>query len=230
MNRNAIRAAVAALGLFLGTGAVAAPSAPLDAYEPAAFFQLAHQRLAVKDVDAAEYVLREGMRAHPAEPGFHASLGQVFEARGRKAEAFYEYQWELLRTGIEDPIGDAAARRAAMLTGDAEVREVLSALHAMRADPSGSRRRLAKIRGERGSRLVLDLWIAEAARLAGDPGASEKGYRAVIAQDPSFIPAYVGLASLLARTGKTAEAAELTSTAAHLSPQHWSLVAAGGAK
>ena len=228
MNRNAIRAAVAALGLFLGSGAAAAPSAPLDAYEPAAFFQLAHQRLSVKDVDAAEYVLREGMRAHPSEPGFHASLGQVFEARGQKAEAFYEYQWELLRTGAQDPIGEASARRAGALASDAEVRAVLVALRDMQSDPSESRSTLARIRAERGSRLVLDLFLAEASRLAGDAKASERAYRAVIAKDASFIPAYVELSSLLASTGKKSEAAELVSTARYLSPNHWSLAAIGG--
>lgn len=229
MNRNVIRAAIATLGLFAGGVALASPPTPLESFAPSAFFRLAQQRLHAADVDAAEHVLREGMAAHPREPGFHVALGEVLETRGQKAEAFYEYQWELLRTGAENPIGEAAGKSAAALVskGDREIREVLGALQQMASDPSESRSRLAKVRADRGPRLILDLYVAEAARLAGDSRAAERGFRAVIERDPAFVPAYLELAGVL---GDGDEARALVAKAASIDANHWSLVAAGGAK
>lgn len=235
MSRKVLQAAVTALTMFHAAPLWAASPTALESFEPSAFFFLAEQRLSVNDTDAAEHVLREGMRAHPAAAGFHGALGRVLAAKDKKADAFYELQWELLRSGVDSPAGMRAASDAAGLlrSGDAEIREVADAMHQMGADPSGSRSRLSRVRaarGEAGAHPVLDLLIAEAARLAGDERAAERGLRSVIERDPAFIPAYAELASLLEATGNPAEAAMLETRARSMAPGHWSLARAGGAK
>lgn len=159
----------------------------------------------------AERILRDGMDAHPESDGFHLSLGYVLESQGRIADAFYEYQYEVVRS-THDRLAKEAARKSSLLlerTEADEPRRVMAAIELARTNPAAARKALAAIPSKGTRPFALRLYETECTRLAGDLAAAERGYRALIASDPLFAPAHAALADLLEETGHADEAARI---------------------
>lgn len=206
--------------------ATPAPSGIPDG-SPVMFLTFADLAAKEKDWTKAERILRDGMIKHPASDGFHLSLGYVFEQKGQLADAFYEYQWEMLRAGVKK-LGDEAARRSgtllAMESPDvAEPRAVMEALDLGRTKPAAARQKLLAISKKRGSPFALRVYGAELAHLAGDTTTAEKEFRELIKRDPAFVPAYLSLSRLLANSDRKSEADALLAKARSINPDHWSL-------
>lgn len=188
------------------------------------FLALGSALLSAHDLDSAEKAFRDGLKQYPAANGFHLKLGEVHAARGDLAEAFYEYQWELLRAGTDRAAGREAAFRTAELmrkANDPEIRAVLVAVKDTQQDPAGALAKLQEVEAKRGPRFALTVYITEAADAAGDTKAAQAGYRTLLEQDGRFVPAYMRLAALLKAEGQTAEAAELEDQARLSDPDHW---------
>jgi len=181
-----------------------------------------------RDPETVEKILHDGLQKFPSASGFHLLLGELHAARREDAEAFYEFQWELLRTGGERPTGAEAAKRSADLLRSSKVpRELVDltrAVAGMKKDPKAARQLLERMIRERGDRFVLRLYFCEAVQRTGDvPGAIEI-YRNLLQRDPYFVPAYVQLGELLDQSGKFEEAKALRAKAQSIDPEHWRLV------
>ena len=188
---------------------------------------LAQQRIAAKDFSGAEKILRDVSAKSPKTAGVHLLLGEVAERRADDRAAFWEYQWELLRAGGESPTGEEAAKRsAAIAQGETPAAEqVMKVLQAMGEAGTMAERSLATVRAARkqGDAFVLRVFEAELVEMTGDAAGAEKLFRELIAADPAFVPARLGLARALERAGKTGDAQKQLDEAKKIDPNHWSL-------
>jgi tetratricopeptide (TPR) repeat protein len=186
-----------------------------------------------KEFDAAQRVVDLGLQKFPAAQGFHLKQGHLHEARGKVAEAFYEYQWELLRSGNSETGVAAAQAIGAIMTSERrgleidEIHTVILAMSKLPLDGKGALRDLKRVEDGRGVRFVLSLLLAEAHVQARDLEPAARIYRSLIARDAYFVPAYVELAGVLRLQGLAKEADKFTARARELDPQHPSLQPAG---
>jgi tetratricopeptide (TPR) repeat protein len=179
--------------------------------------------------DAAEQIATEGQAKYPSAFVFHFLIGEALSQRKREAAAFYEYEWEVLRTGADRPAGKAAAERAADMAaargteGD-EVRTVVEALDQMRTNPDAAVETSQKLADHRDD-FIVHLFLAEALVKASRPGEAIPLYRELIHRDPNFVAAYVELALLLKKSAKGGEADSLLAKARSIDPDNWRLKA-----
>jgi tetratricopeptide (TPR) repeat protein len=197
-----------------------------EKHDPGTYLVFANA-LIPRDCDTAEKVLRDGMQRFPLARGFHLLLGRVHESRGSDAEAFYEYHWELLRTGAERPEGADAAKCCANVMKKSPVSRELSnfinAVGEMQTNPQNARKRLNQIVCIYGERFVVKLYMAEATQSAGDITGAAQIYDELIQIDPGFVPAYVQLSDVLAASGSASRAEVLLKKACEIDPDHWRL-------
>ena len=127
-----------------------------EKYDPGTYLVLANV-LIPRDCDTAEKILRDGMKQFPSAAGFHLLLGHVHQSRGHHAEAFYEYQWELLRTGAARTEGADAARRCAELvkkpSSSRELADLMTTVQEMQRNPQLASEMLAEMIGATRSRV-----------------------------------------------------------------------------
>lgn len=186
-----------------------------------------------KELDSAQRVVDLGQEKFPSAQGFHLKQGDIHRARGKTAEAFYEYQWELLRAGNTDTGIAAAKAIAGFMSSDKrgldvdEIHSVLMAMVKLQNDGKTALADLKRVEDSRGVRFVLSVLIAEAHVQARDLEPAARIYRNLIARDAYFVPAYVELAGVLRLQGQTKEADAFTARAREIDPQHPSLRPAG---
>ncbi len=188
------------------------------------YMTLAHVELSAGDPVLAEKTLREGMKRFSDTGGFHLLLGHVYARRSRFADAFFEYQWEILRSGADQETGRAAEQAAEQILHQArgpEADEVRRAVTALSKPPQDALADLSKLDRERPGTFVLRLWLADQRTRTGDHGGAAALLRELISQDPYFVPAYVSLARLPGTPPP--EAQKLLARARKIDPQHWSL-------
>ena len=197
-----------------------------EKYDPGTYLVLANV-LIPRDCDTAEKILRDGMKQFPSAAGFHLLLGHVHQSRGHHAEAFYEYQWELLRTGAARTEGADAARRCAELvkkpSSSRELADLMTAVQEMQRNPQLASEMLAEMIRKQGEHFILQLYEAKASQNAGNFIHAADVYRALILRDPGFVPAYVQLSELLRQKGDLQEAEQLLTKAREIDDQHWRL-------
>jgi tetratricopeptide (TPR) repeat protein len=200
-------------------------STPKGPSSPEDFIGLISVQVDIGNFKEAERTVADAMKKHPSAYGFHFMKGYVLDAQKQYADAWYEYQWETLKVGHEREIGLAAATKSSDIvnkqrgTDVDEVRAVLKAL--AEKDAKARLAALQEIENERGERFVLTLWKAEAKQLAGDAKGAAALYQRLIDQDRFFVPAYVGLAQLNAKSGKKADSQKLIAKAKAIDPNHW---------
>lgn len=226
---------IAAL-LFAGLLAATPPEKPLhlDGLAGAPEYLAAATSLTLQlELDSAQRVVDLGLKKFPAAQGFHLKQGDIHRARGKVAEAFYEYQWELLRAGTTDTGTAAAKAIGGFMTSDKrgldvdEIHTVLLAMVKLQNDGKAALADLKRVEDRRGVRFVLSVLIAEAHVQARDLEPAARIYRNLIARDGYFIPAYVELAGVLRLQGQAKEADAFTARARELDPNHPSLQPAG---
>ena len=183
------------------------------------------------EYSAAESIAREGQARFPHAVGFHLIIGDALFSRGKKADAFYEYQWETMRTGPDRTSGQEAQQKAAEIldgrgTDVDELRMVVSALQGMEADPAKSAKTLTPIATRRDA-FVLKVLLAESLVAASQTKEAIAVYRELIRRDPFFVPAYVELGELLEKSGKADEGKSLLAKAKEIDPDHWRLKSLG---
>lgn len=198
-----------------------------DAANPEAALLLVQQRISANDLDGATQVLDRAQRAWPAARGMHIARGAIAEKRGDLRTAFYEYQWELLRSGGNRPEGDAAARRSAALlhVESPEAVEAMGVMRAMAASGNAPADALEAVQAARkkGDQFVLRIFEAELRERLGGDATSLKLFQEAVKADPHFVPAHLGLSRALARAGKAAESDAAAKRAREIDPGHWSL-------
>lgn len=195
--------------------------------DPVELFTKGATLVATDELDAAEKLAREALQRHPTANGFHLLLGDVFARRKRFADAFYEWQWELLRAGPESHTGKLVANRvSAVLSSQRgievdEVRVVLDAVMITPTDPATAVTKLRGIERGRGDRFALKLLLAEALQAGGASDEAIAIYRELVARDEYFVPAYIQLAVLLERKGQKDEANRFRVKARGIDPENW---------
>lgn len=230
-----------AIAVFaLGGVALAATTGPSD--RPAKqtaedLYTMAAVSVGAGKFEDAEKLARRGIKEFPAAQGFHLMLGESFFYRKKYADAFYEYQWEMLRSGPQSPTGSKAAKRTAQIykegrgTEADEARNVIKAVAlAEKGDTIPANKLLLRMKRERGDRFALNLFIAENYTRIGKFKDAEAIYRSLLKQDPYFVPAYLQLAGVMKKTGKEKEASQLFAKAEQVDPNHWQLQIAGTRK
>ena len=197
-----------------------------DAANADAALLLVQQRISASDLEGATKVLDRAQKAWPAARGMHIARGAIAEKRGDVRTAFYEYQWELLRSGGNRPEGEAAARRsAALLHGDSpDASDAMAVMRAMMASREAPADALEVVQAERkkGDAFVLRVFEAELRESLGDESAA-KLFQELVKTDPHFVPAHLGIARSLERAGKTEQAALAKKRAVEIDPEHWTL-------
>jgi Tfp pilus assembly protein PilF len=193
------------------------------------YLALSAAELQLGKYDAAEKTARDGLAKHPESQGFHLALGTIEEARPNPANAFYEYQWEVMRAGAAAPTGKSAAERMGNLLRTArgasadEMRKVAEAVVATRQDPPAALKLLSEVYEARGEIFVVRLLLAEANVEAGHGAKAQSILRTLISEDPRFVPAYVDLANALRADGKPKDADAMLAKARDIDPAHWAL-------
>ncbi len=193
------------------------------------YFQAADYAMEAENFDAAERIAREGQAAFPHAIGFHLLLGDILVERHKTADAFYEYQWEVMRTGADRPIGREAQMKAGNLviegrgTDADELRMIIAAVQQMATEPSKSADTLERYASRRANVFVLRVLFAEALAKSKQDAEATAAFRELIKRDPFFVPAYVDLGELLLRTGKEPEGKALVAKAREIDPDHWRL-------
>lgn len=179
-----------------------------------------------RSLDEAQRVIDKARALFPEAQGFHLKQGDLYVVRGRVADAFYEYQWELMRAGKNDT-GTAAARAIASLLKEGargsevdEIQKVLLAQTKLQARGREALDDLKKVQDLRGSRFALRMLVAEAQVVAGELDAAETSFRGLIADDRHFVPAYVELGGVLRLKGKPKDAEALDAKARAIDPAH----------
>ena len=184
--------------------------------------------VATGKIDAAEKLANAALKNHPAAHGFHLILGDVHVRRKHFADAYYEWQWEFLRAGPGSTTGDLAANRISNLLSSQrgpevdEVRRVLDAVMLTVKDPKAAFLAFERVEAERGDRLALTHFKAEALHQQGSEQAADL-YRECIRVDSTLVAAYVQLASLHKSKGREKEALELMTKARGIDPGNWRL-------
>ena len=192
------------------------------------YMQLADFALDAENFDAAEHIAREGQAKFPHAVGFHLLLGDILAAHQKKAAAFYEYQWELMRVGPERPSGLEAQEKAGALleegrgTDTDELHMIVDAVTKMEGEPAASAATLKRYVDRRDA-FVLEVLLAEALVKAEKRNDAVPIYRELIKRDPYFVPAYVDLAEILQKSGKADESKALISKAKDIDADHWRL-------
>lgn len=193
------------------------------------FLTLSAAELKLGELSAAEKTARDGMRKHPESQGFHLALADVLVARNKPADAFYELEWEVMRAGAASPSGKTAAEKMGDLLKNArgpgadEMRRVAEATIATSGDAEKGLSLIRAVYAERGDIFVLRLLVAEAESEAGHRAKAIPIFRALIKEDPRFVPGYVDLAKALRADGKPAEADALLAKAKKIDPDSWAL-------
>ena len=187
------------------------------------------------ELDAAERDARQGLKLFPRDPGFHFTIGEVDYKRKQYAEAFYEYQWELFRSGPESQFGAASGARIKQMMDETrgvehdDIQLVVEAIALSSSEKPGdvklALQHLQTVEKTRGDRFALKLLTAEALMNDDQPAAAEKIYRELITRDPNFVAGYVELAAALDKQDKKKEADDLRQRAREIDPDNWRLKA-----
>jgi len=225
-----------ALGLLAAQPATVKPDKPavnrdLDGKNsgPAEFIAAATSLTLQQDFEDAQKVIDKGRARFPKAHGFHLKQGDLFDARGKIADAFWEWQWELMRAGAVET-GPAASRNIVKYVQSDrrglefdEIHVALLSMAKLHSDPKGALFELKKIEEVRGQRFALSFLIAEAHVQNRNLDTAAGIFRNLIARDPYFVPAYVELAGVLRLQGKPKDAESLDAKARGIDPSHPSL-------
>lgn len=202
----------------------------LESSGPMEYIAAATSLTLQNDFDDAQRVIDRGRARFPEAQGFHLKQGDLCQARGKIIEAFYEFQWELMRAGSVET-GPAAGRAIAALVKSEqrgleydEIHVVLLAMAKLHSDPAGALADLKRVEETRGPRFALTLLIAEAHVQNRNLDTAVGLYRTLITRDPHFVPAYVELAGVLRLQQKPKDAEALDAKARAIDPRHPSLV------
>lgn len=217
--------------LALGAPVLAAPSSQAPRKQTADdLFKVGQMAVGAKDLAGAEKTARRGLKEFPRDHGFHLLLGEVAFKQKKYADAFYEYQWEFYRTGPESVTGSKSVDRIKQLLGEDargtevnEIRVVLQAMAESSSAPQSAHDALVRVEKERGDRFVLSLLKAETLTHLEKYDEAAAIYRALLKQDPNFVPAYLQLAGVLKKSKKDGEAGKLIAKAREIDPNHWQL-------
>ena len=184
---------------------------------------------ATGEVDAAEQVANKGLKDYPRAQGFHLILGDVHLKRKQFADAYFQWQWEFLRSGPTSSSGTLAIKRTQNLFDSQrgpeidDCRRVDAAMQQVLKEPKKALETLQSIEQTRGHHFSLSMLIAEAHQASGDLKAAEETYRNLLLEDPNFVAAYVQLAGVLEKQGSKTEAEQLVAKARSIDPENWRL-------
>ncbi|HXK10870.1 MAG TPA: tetratricopeptide repeat protein [Vicinamibacteria bacterium] len=192
----------------------------------------AEAKLAAGDADGALTVLDKAMATDPKAA---LRLGQLREKRGELDLAVDAYKSAGER--LDGPAKGEALGRLAVVQGERGMKDAAaSAEAAMAADPEGvwptialSHRRADEGKGDEGIALAqkaaaagggaaATAALAHAQGAKGDMAAAEASYRQAMATDPTDLGTTVGLATVLRKTGRAAEAEPMLKKAIDGSP------------
>ena len=232
------RLLVLALGgvLAAATPATVKPGNPttsrdLETGGPAEYIAVATSLTLQQDFEDAQRVIDKGKARFPKAHGFHLKQGDLHDARGKVAEAFWEFQWELMRAGYVET-GPAASRAiAAYVQSDRrgldfdEIHVTLLAMAKLDSDPKCALADLKRVEEMRGPRFALSFLLGEAHVVNRNLDTAAGIFRNLITRDPYFVPAYVELAGVLRLQGKAKDAESLDAKARSIDPSHPSLMA-----
>ena len=197
-----------------------------EAVTPDALQQQAEQKAAAGDVEGAADLYRQaaGLPGSTGEPMLR--LGRLYEGKARLDDAMDAYK--TASATLSGPMkGEALGRLAALQETRGIAEAAATAEAAVAADPAGawpnialSRARAQQGKGDEAADLAAKAESAGGGAAAsaakgyaqearGDLAAAETAYRAAVAADAGNVAAVVGLARVLRKTDRAAEAAPM---------------------
>ncbi|MEQ8345722.1 MAG: tetratricopeptide repeat protein [Sneathiellaceae bacterium] len=191
---------------------------------------------------AADAVWRDALAAFPADSQgrrrLAAGLARHLAGTGRPADALPQFAIARAGTAAADPAlqydearallqaghaGDAADRLTGLTTAhgadNAEWLSTLGAAHIAAGRPEQALPVLRSAAAAAPGHRSTNLHLAFALQSLGDLPEAADRLRALLADDPAYLPALVGLANILAETGDDAGAAAAFAQAEALAPE-----------
>ncbi len=191
------------LGLALmqtGEAAAALPhfeaAIELDPYSAEARYQYAAALAAAGRPDVGVRVLRERLDQAPADTGAARFLSRILRQQQRLAEA-----QAVLERSLENHRGASAEEGALRLE--------LGRILALRGDPARAFSELAQARRQAPDLFEAGFLAGLVAAQLGNLEYASNAYGEVLGVRPDFVPAQLGLAEVLERRGRCADAVEL---------------------
>lgn len=186
-----------------------------------------------QEFDQAQKVLLEALDRYPTAPGLHYSLGQVFQAMGKPAGAFYQFQYEIMLSGPRSSYTEEATDQIEIMTAliDREedpgnyLKVAYGASALTHMNPKGYEKAVEYIK--KGLRTVGDDCLPLQVLLGNAYVGLEKyeqatkAFRAALRIDPFFVPAYIDLGDTYRKLGKNDEALEQYAKALTLDKHNW---------
>ena len=177
----------------------------LDPYSAEARYQYAAALAAAGRPDEGIGVLRERLAEAPADTGAARFLSRILRQQQRLAEA-----QAVLERSLEGHRGAAAEEGALRLE--------LGRILALRGDPARAFSQLAQARRQAPDLFEAGFLAGLVAAQLGNLDYAFDAYTEVLGVRPDFVPARLGLAEVLERRGRCADAVELLEEGRRLRP------------
>ncbi len=181
----------------------------------------------------ARKVLEEGLERYPTAPGLHYGLGQVFQALGESARAFYLFQHEIMLSGPGSSYTDEAKDQIEITTAliDKEkdrgnyLKVAYGAAALVNMSPGSYEKAIENIkkglRANGDDCLPLQVLLGHAYVGLDEHEQAIKAFEAALRVDPFFVPAYVDLGNAYEKLGKRDKALEHYAKALTLDKHNW---------
>jgi len=199
------------------------------------------------DYDQAQKVLVEGLSRYPMASGLHCALGKVFLAKEESrddaakerppkrfyAEAFYQFQYEIMLSGPLSSYTDEARDQIEIMTAlidrekdhDNYLKVAYGAAALMNMTPGSYEKAIENIkkglRANGDDCLPLQVLLGHAYVGLGDDEKAAKAFETVLRIDPFFPPGYVDLGDIYEKLGKRENALEQYGKALALDKHNW---------
>ncbi|HUS57761.1 MAG TPA: tetratricopeptide repeat protein [Planctomycetota bacterium] len=201
--------------------------------QPVDYLVRASCYLQQKAHDLAKKTIEEGLGRYPTASGLHCALGRVHQAAGRPAEAFYEFQCEIMLSGPKSSYSDEASAQieiiTALLSKEKDPDNYLKigyGVVALRNMKPGSYENAVEeikkgLRTVGDNCLPLQMLLGMAYVDLGQYADAIKAFEAALMIDLYFVPAYVDLADVYLKLGQKERAITLYAKAMTYDRNNW---------